>query len=129
MTDEYDAAVLELGIGEPGEMDILTDIAQPDICVVTTIGVAHIEYMGSLENTRKEKLSIIKGMGKNGTLYINGDDPMLYAVKDEIPCKVYTYGCGEGMDFRAVNIRMEDGYSIYDMVHGDDVVTVKVGVM
>ena len=80
MTDEYDVAVLELGIGEPGEMDILTDIAQPDICVITTIGVAHIEYMGSLENTRKEKLSIIKGMGENGTLYINGDDPMLYAV-------------------------------------------------
>ena len=50
-------------IGEPGEMDILTAIAQPDICVITTIGVAHIEYMGSLENTRKEKLSIIKGMG------------------------------------------------------------------
>ena len=71
MTDEYDAAVLELGIGEPGEMDILTDIAQPDICVITTIGVAHIEYMGSLENTRKEKLSIIKGMGENGTLYID----------------------------------------------------------
>ena len=129
MTDEYDVAVLELGIGEPGEMDILTDIAQPDICVITTIGVAHIEYMGSLENTRKEKLNIIKGMGENGTLYINGDDPMLYAVKDEIPCKVYTYGCGEGMDFRATNIRMEDGYSVYDMVHGDDVVTVKVGVM
>lgn len=129
MTDEYDAAVLELGIGKPGEMDILTDIAQPDICVVTTIGVAHIEYMGSLENTRKEKLSIIKGMREGGTLYINGDDPLLYEIKDEMPCRVYTYGCGEGMDFRAVNVRTEDGCSVYDMVHGDDVVTVRVGMM
>ena len=129
MTDEYEAAVLELGIGEPDEMDILTHIARPDISVITTIGVAHIEYMGSIENTRKEKLSIIKGMGPDGTLYINGDDPMLYEIKDKLPCKVYTYGCGEDLDFRAVNIRTEDGYSVYDMVHGDDTVTVKVGVM
>lgn len=127
MTDEYDAAVLELGIGMPGEMDILTDIAKPSICVVTTIGVAHIEYMGSLENTRKEKLSIIHGMSPDGTLYINGDDPLLYEVKDELPCKVYTYGCNEGLDFRATNVRTEDGCSVYDFVHGDDVVTVKVG--
>jgi UDP-N-acetylmuramoyl-tripeptide--D-alanyl-D-alanine ligase len=129
MTHDYDAAVLELGIGMPGEMDILTEIAKPDICVVTTIGVAHIEYMGSLENTRKEKLSIIHGMSEGGTLYINGDDPMLYEIKDSMPCKVITYGCGEDMDFRATNIRMEDGYSLYDMVYKDQVVPVKVGVM
>ena len=75
MTDGYDAAVIEMGISEPGQMEILSEIVKPSICVVTIIGVAHIEFMKTQENIRKEKLSIINHMNKDGLLLLNGDDP------------------------------------------------------
>ena len=53
--ENAEAAVLEKGISEPGQMEILSDMVKPDICVVTMIGVAHIEFMKTRENIRKEK--------------------------------------------------------------------------
>ena len=75
--DNQDICVLEAGINHIGEMDILTKILKPDICVITNIGNAHIGIMGSRENIFKEKLKItdnIKGLKK---LIVNGDDEYL----------------------------------------------------
>ncbi len=83
----YDAAAIEMGISDPGQMDILSSIVRPDICVVTIIGVAHMEYLGSQENIRKEKLSIINHMKKDGLLLINGDDKLLREIKDDMRAK------------------------------------------
>lgn len=58
----YEAAVIEMGISEPGEMERLSRMVMPSICVVTIIGVAHIEHMGSKENIRNEKLKIASHM-------------------------------------------------------------------
>jgi UDP-N-acetylmuramoyl-tripeptide--D-alanyl-D-alanine ligase len=129
MTDEYEAAVIEMGISEPGQMDVLSSMVKPDICVVTVIGVAHIEFMKTRENIRKEKLSIINGMSENGLLLINGDDDMLSEVKDSMPCRTITFGCSEACDFRAENIRIENDMTVFECVHEQEQVTVKMNVM
>ena len=79
---DCEAAVLEMGMSEKGQIEILSDLAKPHMAVVTTIGVAHIEFLGSQENIRTEKLSIISHMDKDGILFLNGDDPMLSEMKD-----------------------------------------------
>ena len=54
MNSDDEIAVLELGISEDGQMDILSEMVRPDIAVVTTIGVAHIQFMKTRENIRKQ---------------------------------------------------------------------------
>ncbi len=70
-------AVFELGISNFGEMKELSDIAAPSVAVVTNIGSAHIEFLYSRENIAAEKLKIISGMRRGGTLIVNGDEPLL----------------------------------------------------
>ena len=75
LDSSYQVAVLEMGISQIGEMDRLRKIANPDIAVITNVGLSHVENFKSVENTCIEKLKIIEG--ENKKLYINGDSPSL----------------------------------------------------
>ncbi len=77
-------AVFELGISNFGEMKELSEISAPTVSVITNIGSAHIEFFSSRENIAAEKLKIISGMKRGGTLVINGDEPLL---TDRIKCR------------------------------------------
>jgi len=68
LEEEHRAAVLEMGIDGPGQMTHLSKCAEPDIAVVTKIGVAHIENLGSRKGILDEKLAIRDGMPDGGTL-------------------------------------------------------------
>jgi len=71
------ALVAELGMARRGEIALLSEVARPDIAVITQIGMSHAEYLGSMSDILDEKTSIISGMKDNGLLIVNGDDPML----------------------------------------------------
>lgn len=129
MTGEYEAAVIEMGISEPGQMKVLSSMVKPDIAVVTLIGVAHIEYLKTRENIRTEKLDIISSLSEGGLLLLNGDDVLLHEIKDSLPCRTMTYGCGEDCDFRAENIRFEEGFTVYDAVYKNERATVRMNVL
>ena len=127
MNDEAsDIAVLELGISHNGEMDVLSRIAKPDIAVVTMIGVAHMEFFKTKENIRTEKLKIISSMDENGVLFLNGNDELLYAVKDSMPVTTKTFGIGDEFDYCAKNLRMENGLNTFDFVYEDKCITVSL---
>ncbi len=117
LEEDSDMSVFELGMSDFGQMGILSDMVKPDICVITVIGVAHIEYLKTRENILQEKLSITKSMNKNGILFLNGDDDMLASLKTETGDKVVYYGTKDWCDYRAENIRMEDNKYVYDYVH------------
>jgi len=74
LNNSYDAAVIEMGANHLGEIEYLTNIALPDIAIVTNVGAAHLEGFGSLENTAKAKGEIFQGLSKTGTAIINADD-------------------------------------------------------
>lgn len=75
--EEHEIAVLEMGISHFGEMTRLAKIARPDICVITNIGVAHIESLGSRDGILKAKTEMFKYMNPEGTIILNGDDDKL----------------------------------------------------
>ncbi|MBQ8924363.1 MAG: UDP-N-acetylmuramoyl-tripeptide--D-alanyl-D-alanine ligase [Lachnospiraceae bacterium] len=118
--EDAEIAVIEMGMSEEGQMDILSHLVKPDICVVSKIGVAHIEFLKTKENIRKEKLSIINAMNEDGALFLNGDDDMLEEIKDKTGVRTFYYGTKEWCDYRAENIHMENYQYVYDYVHDDD---------
>lgn len=69
--------VLEMGMRLRGEISELTHIAWPDIAVITKIGLAHIERLGSQEEILRAKLEILEGLAEGGLLVIPYFDPML----------------------------------------------------
>lgn len=121
--------VLELGMSEPGEMEIIAGIAAVDMAVITNVGVTHIEYLGSRENILREKLNIQSGMKKGGTLLLNGDNDLLKDVTARDRYATVYYGTGDNCDYRATDISFEDGKPSFTMVHGDQKTSVKLGVM
>ncbi len=129
ITSEHEMAVLEMGMSEEGQIAILSDIAKPDMCVVTTIGVAHIEFLKSQENIRTEKLSIINSMAEGGTLFLNGDDAMLKEMQGKMPCRTLFYGTEDWCDYRGENIVFENDRTFFDFVHGDVRVPVELNAL
>ncbi len=77
-------AVIELGMSEPGEMTRIAQVACVDMAVMTNIGIAHIEQLKTQENILREKLHILDGMKDGGTLLLNGEDPLLASVTEEM---------------------------------------------
>lgn len=76
LDNKYEVAVLELGMSDFGEIDLLSNIAQPDIGVITNIGDSHLEFLKTRENVFKAKTELVKYVEKEN-LIIFGDDPFL----------------------------------------------------
>jgi UDP-N-acetylmuramoyl-tripeptide--D-alanyl-D-alanine ligase len=87
-----DYLVLEMGTNHPGEIKVLTDMALPDIAVITSIGAEHLEFLGDLMGVRRENASIISGLNPKGLLVINGDDPELRQAVSAYSGMVITFG-------------------------------------
>ena len=73
----HDLMLLEMGMRGPGEIRLLSQIAAPDIAVLTQIGWSHIERLGSQEAIFQAKAEIADGLRPSGWLVLNGDDPWL----------------------------------------------------
>lgn len=79
--EEHQAAVLEMGINQFGEMHRLSKMVHPDICVITNIGQCHLENLGSREGVLRAKSEIFDFMNPRGQVFVNGDDDMLVGLK------------------------------------------------
>ena len=92
MPDDTELLVAELGTNHPGEIAYLSAIAQPDYAVITNIGIAHIEYLGSREGILREKLDILRSSLKNTVGIFNGDEPLLWNVRNDGGHRKYYFG-------------------------------------
>lgn len=86
---EHQVLVLEYGIRYPGDMDVLCDIAEPDISVVTTVGVAHLETMGTVENVAQEKGKLVERTQSDGPVVLNADDERVDAMAERTQGSVW----------------------------------------
>lgn len=102
--EEHEIAVLEMGINHFGEMTRLAKMARPDICVITNIGVAHMELLGSRDGILKAKTEMFAYMNPEGTIIFNGDDDKLITYVPENGVKPVYFGLGENASYRAEQI-------------------------
>ena len=79
----HEVAVIEMGMNHFNEISRLTDTVKPDIGIITNVGTAHIENLGSREGILKAKYEITEGMKKGSPLIINGDNDMLATINTD----------------------------------------------
>jgi len=96
MEEGDEIGVWEMGMNHPGEIGTLAAIAEPDVAVVTNIGSAHLEFMGSQEAIAKEKGSLAAAISKEGRVVLNADDPFTPSIADRCVAPVTTAGIGGG---------------------------------
>lgn len=99
-------APFEVGIFLPGQMIQYTQMMQPDIAVVNSIGTEHQRTFKTLENTRNEKAQLLAGISPHGTAILNGDDPNVLWMRSATTGRVITYGFDEGNEVRASDWQM-----------------------
>ncbi len=129
MSKEDEAAVLEIGMSERGQIETLTTMIRPDIAVVTVIGVSHIAQLKSQENICLEKMDIVKGVPEDGMVFLNGDDPFLVPYRGKLRQKTYFYGMSPDCDYRAEDIRNGDGHVSFTFCAGELCIPVVLGTM
>ncbi len=118
LDERHEVAVIEMGMSGFGEISRLTAIAQPQVAVITNIGVSHIEKLGSQQGILKAKLEILEGLKPDGLVVLNGDDPLLREKRGKLDSRAVFYGMDGSVDYRAENYQSlgEDGSSFSIMV-------------
>ena len=114
LRQDTEAAVIEMGMNHFGEISYLTRIACPDVAVITNIGTMHIENLGSREGICRAKLEILEGLAPEGTVLLNGDEPLLRAA--ETGRRTLFFGFSPDCDLRAENLRESEGETRFTAV-------------
>ena len=99
----HDVGVFEIGMNHAGEIAPLAAIARPDIAIVTNVGVAHIEFLGTREAIAQEKGTLAEAVGENGTVILNADDTFTPSITKRTRARVITAGLLGG-DVRATDL-------------------------
>ena len=99
---EHQAAVIETGMNHFGEIEYLGEMVKPDIAVISNIGDAHIEYLGSREGILKAKSEVFRHLKPDGIAVLNGDDALLNSL--DLPFTTVRCGQSEHCDVRVVDI-------------------------
>ncbi len=119
--------VVELGMNHRGEIARLASIAQPTVGVITNVGTAHIEHLGSREEIALEKGDLVAALDARGTAVLNADDPLVATQAARTPARVVRFGRGETADVRADRVSADaDGRHRFTLTAPERAVEVAV---
>jgi len=128
LDEDTEVAVLEMGMSGFGEIEFLTKLAHPHITVITNIGEAHMQDLGSRAGIAKAKFEIIQGMQHNGVLYYDGDEPLLKElVAQEQNLNAQAFGLEPGDLLYADNIEATasgSSFTTHGAIEGDFFISV-----
>lgn len=125
--EEHEIAVLEMGINHFGEMGRLAKVARPDICVITNIGLCHLENLGDRDGVLKAKTEMFSYKQPNAKIVLNGDDDKLITVKEWDGYQPLYFGLSTDMDAYAEDIQSLSLRGTKCTLHlGEDTVSVLI---
>jgi UDP-N-acetylmuramoyl-tripeptide--D-alanyl-D-alanine ligase len=101
LTAEHQAAVVELGMNHAGEIDRLAAICRPTIGMITNVGPAHLEFLGSLQGVARAKGELLAHIAADGHVILNRDDAHLCDLAQRAPVPVLFFGTHPEADVRA----------------------------
>jgi len=104
LSSGYERAVLEMGFYVPGEIALLSEIAQPRIGVVTNIGTVHAERAGSQEAIFRGKSELVQALPGDGVAILNLDDPWVSKMAELTKARIFFYGLDPEADLWADNV-------------------------
>jgi UDP-N-acetylmuramoyl-tripeptide--D-alanyl-D-alanine ligase len=109
LAPEHTWAVVELGTNSPGEIARLARICSPDIGVITNIGPAHLEGLGSLDGVMREKGQLIDHLKTGGRAVLNADDRRVFKIAEGTQKKVLLFGLSKSAGIRATAVQEKVG--------------------
>lgn len=101
--ERHKVGIWEMGMSNPGEIEVLAAIAEPDIAVITNVGVAHIEFMKTREAIALEKGMLAEAINEGGLVVLNADDDYSASIAERTRARVITAGIDAG-DIRASEV-------------------------
>ena len=105
LDEDTEIAVLEMGMSGFGEIEFLTKMAKPHFAIITNIGEAHMQDLGSREGIAQAKFEIIQGLDREGVLFYDGDEPLLQnLVNKETHLQSKSFGFQSSNDLVATSI-------------------------
>ena len=107
LTRQHEMCVLEMGMNHFGEIAYLTEIVSPHVAVITNIGDAHIENLGGREGILQAKSEIFQTMGPEDLAVLNGDDPLLRPLAEELPTQTVLCGADHQPPYEALEIHSQ----------------------
>jgi UDP-N-acetylmuramoyl-tripeptide--D-alanyl-D-alanine ligase len=116
----HERVVLEMGMYAPGEIARLCELARPRIGVVTIVGPAHLERLGTMERITQAKAELVQALPSaqdGGTAILNADDPRVRSMAGLTRARVFTYGLNPASDLWADEINSEGLEGIRFRVH------------
>lgn len=117
LEEDTEVAVLEMGMSGFGEIEFLSNLAEPHIAIITNIGEAHMQDLGSREGIAKAKFEITAGLANDGLLLYDADEPLLTPFIEQAPVRTASFGYTEQADLRVDSIEAVDQGSHFT-VHG-----------
>ncbi len=123
LTEKERVVILEMGMNVPGEIRRLTEIAEPDVGLITNIQIVHLEGVGSLERVREEKGELFRRMRRDGTILVNQNDPHVIDLASEFSGQKITFGVEKSADVMAKEIRLRgaEGTSFKLILEGEEI--------
>jgi UDP-N-acetylmuramoyl-tripeptide--D-alanyl-D-alanine ligase len=119
-------AVLELGMNHPGEIKRLGEICSPDIGVITNIGPAHLEGLGSLDAVMHAKGELLEGIKPDGTAVLNADDPRVLHLAQYTSRKVLFFGRSKDARIRALSVKGTETGLCFDLALPEECIPVNL---
>ena len=114
-TPEHDAAVWEIGMNHAGELAPLCEIARPKYGIITNIGTAHIEHLGSRDAIAEEKGTLARALPADGTLFISATCDYHEYFRQRTKAHIVSVGNGRGL-VRAEELHLAADHSRFDLV-------------
>ena len=118
LDEGYEAVVVELAMRGAGQIGYLARMAQPQVGVITNIGISHLELLGSKEAIAEAKAELLANLPESGTAVLNGDDEFLGYLSERSPCRVVSFGRGEKADVRADRVAVRGDGTIEFALRG-----------
>ncbi len=126
MPEDTEVAVLEMGMNHFREIAYLASIARPDVALIINIGTMHIEHLGSQEGILKAKLEILEGMKKEGKVILNGDDQLLWNVRQAGISASYFGVRNPQCQVLGSNVQEKNGMLSFNFTYGNEKHTVNL---
>jgi UDP-N-acetylmuramoyl-tripeptide--D-alanyl-D-alanine ligase len=115
--DDTEVVVAEMGARHVGDVELLCDVADPHVVVVTNVGVAHLEVFGSWEAIVEASAEPVEALPADGVAVLSADDPVVAGYSARTSATVRTFGRAPSADVRAENVVLDaDGLASFELV-------------
>jgi UDP-N-acetylmuramoyl-tripeptide--D-alanyl-D-alanine ligase len=130
LTERHRAFVVEMGMYRAGDIAELCELAHPEIGVITAIGPAHLERMGTIEAIANAKAELALALPAGGHLVTNGDDPLCLQIAGRVTVDTVLFGVkNPDAHVRAEAVEMAEGQTRFDLVIGEQRIAARAGLL